>query len=93
MGKRTQTLDRGRLEKKVSWTDKSKFEVFGSHSRDRKNEKMLEECLTPSVKHGVGNVMVWACFGGGKVGDLYRDLEGGRLLLHFATPCHTLHGP
>uniref|UniRef100_A0A674AZ50 Epidermal growth factor receptor kinase substrate 8-like protein 2 n=1 Tax=Salmo trutta TaxID=8032 RepID=A0A674AZ50_SALTR len=28
MGKRTQTLDRGRLEKKVLWTDESKFEVF-----------------------------------------------------------------
>ena len=33
---------------------------------------MLKECLTPSVKHGEGNVMVWGCFGGGKVGDLYR---------------------
>ena len=32
---------------------------------------MLEECLTPSVRHGGGNVMVWLCFGGGKVGDLY----------------------
>jgi hypothetical protein len=33
---------------------------------------MLEECLTPSIKHGGGNVMVWECFGGGKVGDMYR---------------------
>ena len=33
---------------------------------------MLEECLTLSVKHGEGNVIVWECFGGGKVGDLYR---------------------
>ena len=62
--------------KKVLWTDESKFEVFGSQRRTfvrrRTNEKMLEECLTPSVKHGGGNVMVWGCFGAGKVGDLYR---------------------
>ena len=33
---------------------------------------MLEEWLTASVKHGGGNVMVWGCFGAGKVGDLYK---------------------
>jgi hypothetical protein len=42
-----------KIGKKVLWTDKSKFEVFGSQRRTfmrrRKNEKMLEECLTPSV--------------------------------------------
>ena len=51
------------------------FEVFGSHRtfvRCRTSEKMLEECLTPSVKHGGGNVIVWGCFGAGKVGDLYE---------------------
>ena len=60
--------------KKVLWTDKSKFEVFESHrrtfARSRTSEKMLEQCLTPSVKNGGGNVMVWGCFGAGKVGDL-----------------------
>ena len=58
------------------WTDESKFEEFGSQRRTfvrrRKNDITLDECLTPSVKHGGGNVMVWGCFGGGKVGDLYR---------------------
>ena len=73
MGKRTQTMDRGRWGKKCY--GKTKFEVFGSQRtfvRRRKNEKIPEECLTPSVKHGGGNVMVWGCFGGGKVGDFYR---------------------
>jgi hypothetical protein len=40
--------------------------------RCKKNEKILEECLTPSVKHGGGIVIVWGCFGGGKVGVKYR---------------------
>ena len=61
---------------KVLWTDKSKFEVFGSQGRAfvrcRKTENMLEECLTSAVKHGGGNVLVWGCFGGGKVGHLFR---------------------
>lgn len=33
---------------------------------------MLEECLTPSVKHDGGNVMLWGYFGAGKKGALYK---------------------
>ena len=83
--------------KKVLWTDKSKFEVFGSHRRKfvrrRTSENMLKECLTPSVKHGGGNVMVWGCFGAGKVGDLYKEKgilnkEGYHSILQcHAIPC------
>src|SRR4029434_9872014 len=40
--------------------------------RRRIGETMLEECLTPSVKHGGGNVMVWGYFGAGEVGDVYK---------------------
>ena len=79
------------------WTDKSKFEVFGSQRttfvRCRKNEMMLEECLTPSVKQGGGNVMVRGCFVSGKVGDLYRvkgilKREGyDSILQRHAIPC------
>ena len=62
--------------KKGLWTDESKFEVFGSYRRTfmrcRTSDKMLEEFLTPSVKHGGGNVMVWGCFSAGKVWDLYK---------------------
>lgn len=61
--------------------------------RCRTSEKMLEECLTPSVKHGGGNVMVWGCFGAGKVGDLYKvkgilNKEGYHSILQcHARPC------
>ena len=61
---------------RVLWTDESKFEVFGSKRRTfvrrRSNEKMLDACLTPSVKHGGGNVMIWGCFGNGRVGNLFQ---------------------
>ena len=35
-------------------------------------EKMHPDCITPTVKHGSGSVMVWGCFCFGGVGDLYR---------------------
>ena len=79
MDKRTQTLDRGRSEKSV-WG----VRITKNIRETPKKWKDAEECLTQSVKHGGGNVMVWGCFGGGKVGDLYRvkrELEG-RLSLH-----------
>ncbi|XP_076841034.1 uncharacterized protein LOC143485475 [Brachyhypopomus gauderio] len=59
----------------------------------RKSEKMLEECMTPSVKHGGGNVMVWGCFGAGKVRDLNK-VKGilnkevyHSILQHHGIPC------
>ena len=86
------------------WTEESKFEVFGSHRRTfvrcRTSQKMLEECLTPSVNHDGGNVMVWGSFGAGKVGDLYKvkwilNKEGYHSILqHHAIPCgQRLIGP
>lgn len=62
--------------KNVLWTDESKFEIFGSKRRIyvRRNaaEKMLPECVVPTVKHGGGSVMVWGCFSSCGVGDLVR---------------------
>ena len=48
---------------KVLFTDESKFDLFGSNRRTfvrrLANERYKKECLTPTVKHGGGNIMVW----------------------------------
>ena len=53
-----------------------KFEIFGSSRRisvrRRVGERMVPQCETSTVKHGGGSVMVWGCFAGSRVGDLYR---------------------
>lgn len=60
----------------VLWTDESKFELIGSKRRvfvrRSAGEKMLPECVVPTVKHGGGSVMVWGCFSANGVGDLIR---------------------
>ena len=65
--------------KSVLWSDESKFEIFGSNRRvfvrRRKGERMDSTCLVPTVKHGGGGVMVWGCFAGDTVGDLFK-IEG-----------------
>ncbi|KAL6467397.1 hypothetical protein MHYP_G00252010 [Metynnis hypsauchen] len=65
--------------KSVLWSDESKFEIFGSNRRvfvrRRKGERMDSTCLVPTVKHGGGAVMVWGCFAGDIVGDLFK-IEG-----------------
>uniref|UniRef100_A0A1A7WMT2 Uncharacterized protein n=1 Tax=Iconisemion striatum TaxID=60296 RepID=A0A1A7WMT2_9TELE len=33
---------------------------------------MVPQCVASTVKHGGGSVMVWGCFAGSRVGDLYR---------------------
>jgi hypothetical protein len=62
--------------KNVLWTDESKFEIFNTkrrvYVRRRTGERYLSACVTPTVKHGGGSVMVWGCFGAEKVGDLHQ---------------------
>ena len=62
--------------KSVLWTDESKFEIFGNRRRQfvrrRPGERYLEACLTPTVKHGGGSVMVWGCFTEEGVGELVK---------------------
>ena len=35
-------------------------------------EQMISACVVPTVKHGGGGVMVWVCFAGDTVCDLFR---------------------
>ena len=64
---------------KVLWTDESKFELFGQrhriYIRRTIKEKMIPECLVPTIKHSGGSVMVWGCFSSAGVGDLVK-IEG-----------------
>lgn len=61
---------------RVLWSDESKFEVFGTKRRvfvrRSAEQKMLPDCMVPTVKHGGGSVMVWGCFSSSGVGDLAR---------------------
>lgn len=61
---------------RVLWSDESKFEVFGTKRRvfvrRSAEQKMLPDCMVPTVKHGGGSVMVWGCFSSSGVGDLTR---------------------
>lgn len=60
----------------ILWTDESKYEVFGQNRRifvrRSKGERMLPECVTPTVKKGGGSVMVWGCFSLSGTGDLVK---------------------
>lgn len=60
----------------VLWTDETKFEIFGSKRRVfvRRfvGERFSKDCLVSTVKHGGGSLMIWGCFGGGRVGRIHR---------------------
>lgn len=64
---------------KVLWSDESKFEIFGSKRRvfvrRSAEERVSDQCVASSIKHGGGSVMVWGCFGNNSLGDLKRIEE------------------
>ena len=60
----------------VLCSDDKKLEIFGSNRcvfvRCGVGERMISACVFPTVKHGRGGVMVWGCFAGDTVCDLFR---------------------
>ncbi|KAH8270914.1 hypothetical protein KR026_004632 [Drosophila bipectinata] len=58
----------------VIFADESKFNLFGSDGRKyvwrRANTELDPKNLKPTVKHGGGHVMVWACMAASGVGNL-----------------------
>ena len=62
--------------KKVLFTDESKFELLGcnrrAYVRRRPHERLMQQCIKPTVKHGGGNIQVWGCSAYSGVGDLHR---------------------
>uniref|UniRef100_A0A3Q2CFB6 Tc1-like transposase DDE domain-containing protein n=1 Tax=Cyprinodon variegatus TaxID=28743 RepID=A0A3Q2CFB6_CYPVA len=61
--------------KSILWTDESKIELFGHNHRRhvwrKVNTEFKEKNLLPTVKHGGGNVKVWACFSASGPGRLH----------------------
>ena len=70
-----QRLD-NRVVDKVLWTDKSKFKIFGSNKKvyvwQRVGERAAIPCITPTVKHRGGSVIVCRAFASCKVGGLHQ---------------------
>ena len=81
--------------KRVLWSDKSKFDIFGSNCQDyvrRIEERLNNECLQLSVKHCGGSALVWGCISASGVANIVR-IDGimnaekyRQVLIHHAIP-------
>ena len=61
--------------------------------RCRVSERMISACVVPTVKHGGGGVMVWGCFAGDTVSDLFRiqGIQPAWLPQHSAAISHPIN--
>ena len=73
----SQVGDTANMFKKVLWSDKTKIEVFGIHTKRyvwwKPNAEHQPEHTIPSVKHGGGRIMLLGCFSSADTGKLVRD--------------------
>ena len=80
---------------KVLWSDKGKFNLFGSDGRvmvwRSAKEEFEPECTIHTARHGGGNVKCWGCFSssgvdslifidGNMTGESYREILENNLL-------------
>lgn len=77
--------DTPNMWKKVLWSDETKFELFGNNAKRyvwrKSNTAHHPEHTIPTVKHGGGSIMVWACFssaGTGKMVKIDGKMDGAK---------------
>lgn len=62
--------------RKVLWSDETSFSLFPraghQYVRRQPGEGMRDDCLSKTVKHGGGSIMIWGCFHASGVGVLKR---------------------
>uniref|UniRef100_A0A8C9ZJ07 Transposase n=1 Tax=Sander lucioperca TaxID=283035 RepID=A0A8C9ZJ07_SANLU len=60
--------------KKVLWSDETKITLFGNNAKRyvwrKSNTAHHPEHTIPTVKHGGGSIMVWACFSSAGTGKM-----------------------
>ena len=58
----------------ILWSDESKINLFGSDGVKfvwrGPDEQYKDKCVTPTVKHGGGGIMVWGCMSAAGTGEI-----------------------